>query len=233
MAVFEMSHLPPLTVLIAEDEQVCQDALRQVFAQMPSEWRLQVVSDGASALEVLARSPRGFDLVLVDIGLPDMLGTEVIAAVRQRFAQVPILVITTFQSERTLLDAVRAGANGYLLKNESALSLAHSIELVLQGQYPVSPAMARYLFKLATTETPAPAPDPAPAPKPDVSKISAREWELLQLIAQGHSYARCAELMHVSLSTVQSHVRNTYRKLGVNNHRQAMIKVLPTREDRT
>lgn len=228
-----MSQLTSSKVLIVEDDRVCQDAFQTVFAQLPGDWQMQAVPDGAQALEVLAHSPQGLDLVLVDIGLPDMLGTVVIAAARQRFDKVPILVISSFQSERAFLDAVSAGANGYLLKNESALSLAHSIELVLQGQYPVSPAMARYLFKLAESKVPASAPKQALAQVPDLSKISAREWELLQLISQGHSYARCAELMHVALSTVQSHVRNTYRKLGVNNHRQAMNKVLATHTEKS
>ena len=227
-----MAQFPFFTVLIVEDDAVYQNGLRQVFAQLPGRWEVQAVADGAHALQVLAQSPHAFDLVLVDIGLPDMLGTQVIAAARQRFAEVPILVITVFQSERTFLDAVRAGANGYLLKNESALSLAHSIELVLQGQYPLSPAMARYLFKLVESQAPASATRPAAAQVPDLSKISAREWQVLQLISQGHSYVRCAELMHVALSTVQSHVRNTYRKLGVNNHRQAMNKVLPSHRER-
>jgi len=228
-----MPSSPAFSALLVEDDGVYQDTFDEVFAAMAGRWQLQAVRDGASALKVLEASPRGFDLALIDIGLPDMPGTEVIAAVRKRFAAVPILVITTFQSERTFLDAVRAGANGYLLKNETALSIGQSIELVLQGQYPVSPSMARHLFKMAESQTLTGALADVAEQQPDLSKISAREWELLQLIAQGHSYARCAELMHVSLSTVQSHIRNTYRKLEVKNHRQAMNKILPSRVERS
>ena len=228
-----MSSLPPLSVLLVEDELVYQDTFREVFEAMPLTWQFNAVRDGASALEVLEQSQQALDLALIDMGLPDMLGTEVIAAVRQRFAHVPILVVTNFQSETTFLEAVRAGANGYLLKHETSLSLTHSIELVLNGQYPVSPAMARYLFKLAEAQSNAGAFTPADERAPDLSKISAREWELLQLMAQGHSYARCAELMGVALSTVQSHIRNIYRRLEVKNHRQAMNKILPSGAPRT
>jgi len=221
-----MQPLPPLQVLLVEDDLVFQDGLRRVFAQMPDDWEIHAVQKGADALQVLANLQTDLDLALVDIGLPDMSGIDVIAAVRSQFADAPILVTTSIQAEATFLDAVRAGARGYLLKGETVLSLTQSIRLVLQGQYPVSPALARYLFKLAKVPSPSQPHTPtASAQAPDLSQISEREWEVLQHIAQGHSYARCAELMHVSLSTVQSHIKNTYRKLGVNNHRQAMNKI--------
>lgn len=230
-----MQPLPPLQVLLVEDDLVFQDGLRQVFAQVPGDWEIHAVQKGADALQVLADLQTNLALALVDIGLPDMSGIDVIAAVRSQFADVPILVATSFQTEATFLDAVRAGATGYLLKGETVLSLSQSIRLVLAGQYPVSPALARYLFKLAKVpslspslpHTPSTSATGASAQAPDLSQISEREWEVLQHIAQGHSYARCAELMHVSLSTVQSHIKNTYRKLGVNNHRQAMNKISP------
>ena len=224
-----MQPLPPLQVLLVEDDLVFQDGLRRVFAQMPRDWEIHAVQKGADALQVLADLQTDLALALVDIGLPDMSGIDVIAAVRSQFVVAPILVTTVFQAEATFLDAVRAGATGYLLKGDTVLSLTQSIRLVLQGQYPVSPALARYLFKLAKlpSHPSLPHTPPANAQAPDLSQISEREWEVLQHIAQGHSYARCAELMHVSLSTVQSHIKNTYRKLGVNNHRQAMNKISP------
>ena len=114
------------------------------------------------------------------------------------------------------MTAIRAGAHGYLLKDESELSLANSIELVMQGQYPISPSFARYLFRLAG----------APVAKTTSSNlmVSPRELELLQFISQGSTYSHCADLMNISLSTVQSHIRNMYRKLEVTNNRQAISK---------
>ncbi len=222
-----MASSTPLTVLLVEDDLVFQDVFRRVFTEMPGNWQIQAVGDGAAALQALAQSKQGFALALVDIGLPDMLGTQVIAAIRHRFAQLPILVTTTFQSERTFLEAVRAGAQGYLLKNETTISLRAAIEHVLQGQYPVSPALARHLFHLAGAAPHAGSPQKvlAPSALSDAVKLSARELELLNHLANGHSYAECAQLMRVSLSTVQSHIRNTYRKLQVKNHRQALNKI--------
>ena len=126
------------------------------------------------------------------------------------------MVTTASPAEETFLAAIRAGAHGYLLKGETEESLAHSIGQVMAGQYPVSPALARHLFRLAGS--------PSAMPLSNGVSLSRRELELLQLIAKGSSYANCAEEMRISLSTVQTHIRNMYRKLEVNNQRQAIVK---------
>ena len=176
---------------------------------MAGEWKIHAFQQGSSALQVLAKPDCQFDLALIDIGLPDISGIDVITAVRHRFAELPILVTTAFTSEETFLSAIRSGASGYLLKGDTEVALGHSIELVLQGQYPVSPALARHLFRLAgahnaTTLT-------------NKLNLTSRELELLQFIAKGCSYATCADVMNISLSTVQTHIRNMYRKLEVSN----------------
>ena len=209
--------LPPLSnVLLVEDDLVFQNTFVRVFDLMARDWNIQAFQQGSSALQVLAKPDSHFDLALIDIGLPDISGIEVIAAVRHRFAELPILVTTAFTSEETFLSAIRAGANGYLLKGDSDLSMCHSIELVLQGQYPVSPALARHLFRLAG--------GPNVKHTPNDLNLSKRELELLQFIAKGCSYASCADVMNISLSTVQTHIRNMYRKLEVSNQRQAITK---------
>jgi DNA-binding NarL/FixJ family response regulator len=202
--------------LLVEDDLVFQNTFVRVFDLMAGEWKIQAFQQGSSALQVLAKPDCHFDLALIDIGLPDISGIDVITAVRHRFAELPILVTTAFTSEETFLSAIRAGANGYLLKGDSDLSMCHSIELVLQGQYPVSPALARHLFRLAG--------GPNVKHMPNDLNLSKRELELLQFIAKGCSYASCADVMNISLNTVQTHIRNMYRKLEVSNQRQAITK---------
>jgi len=211
-----VSNPPSLSVLLVEDDVVFQDTFARVFAQMGGDWKIYAYPDGASALEALAKPDCQFNLALIDIGLPDISGIDVIAAARQRFAELPILVTTAFTAEETFLSAIRAGASGYLLKGDTDVALGRSIELVLQGQYPVSPALARHLFRLAG------APNPMASSKE--LNLSQRELELLQFIAKGCSYATCADVMNISLSTVQTHIRNMYRKLEVCNQRQAITK---------
>jgi DNA-binding NarL/FixJ family response regulator len=183
-------------VLVVEDDFMYKELFEQVFAALPGEWKIEAVVDGASAFAMLKDPTRSFAMALIDIGLPDMSGLDVISAFHQKFAELPILVTTSFKSEETFLTAIRAGAHGYLLKDESELSLANSIELVMQGQYPISPSFARYLFRLAG----------APVAKTTSSNlmVSPRELELLQFISQGSTYSHCADLMNISLSTVQS-----------------------------
>jgi DNA-binding NarL/FixJ family response regulator len=203
-------------VLLVEDDLVFQETFVRVFAKMPGDWEIQPHQDGASALQALRQPHAQFKLALIDIGLPDITGIEVIAAARQRFADLPVLVTTAFTAEETFLSAIRAGASGYLLKGDTEAALGHSIELVLQGQYPVSPALARHLFRLAGA--------PHVTTMTNRLNLSPRELELLQFIAKGCSYATCADVMNISLSTVQTHIRNMYRKLEVSNQRQAITK---------
>ena len=205
-----------LSVLLVEDDLVFQETFVRVFAQLGGDWKLQAFQDGASALTALADPLCHFDVALIDIGLPDMAGITVIAQARARYPELPILVTTTFTGEETFLSAIRAGARGYLLKGDTEASLAQSIEQVIQGQYPVSPALARHLFRLAGS--------PATVPLFNDFSLSRRELELLQLIAKGSSYASCADVMHISIATVQTHIRNMYRKLEVSNQRQAIVK---------
>ena len=181
---------------------------------MGGHWTLCVARDGLSAMAALDDTRSRFSLALVDIALPDISGVEVIEAARKRRADLPIMVTTAFTGEETFLSAIRAGARGYLLKSDSRASLTQSIQQVLQGHYPVSPALARHLFRLAGS--------PSTRQSDGDLNLTPREVELLNLIAQGLSYSDCADIMNVSLSTVQTHIRNMYRKLEVNNQTQAI-----------
>jgi DNA-binding NarL/FixJ family response regulator len=205
--------------LLVEDNPTCLEALARVMSNMPQPWKLHAASTGAAALALLNRRdlPNPFSLAIVDIGLPDMSGVEVIATLHQKAPKLPILVSSNFHTEDTFLAAIRAGAQGYLLKSDADLAMEQSIKYVLSGEFPVSPALARYLFKLAGA--------PAATPQSESTlKLSRREQELLQHIANGHSYVSCADMMFISLSTVQTHIRNIYRKLEVRNGRQAINK---------
>lgn len=203
--------------LLVEDDPVFRESLARVFTKLDTSWSLTSVDMAAPAVHWIRTCKYPPDLVLVDIGLPDMSGIEVIRATRQRFPDVPVMVVSVIAKETTLLEAIRAGANGYLLKGESVASLRRSIEDVLAGNYPISPALARFLFKVVGA--------PHETDSGTVSHLlSGREIELLKLLAEGLSYIECAQRMGVALSTVQSHVRNMYRKLEVKTQMQAVSK---------
>jgi DNA-binding NarL/FixJ family response regulator len=207
---------PVQKALMVEDDPFFQNYFKNVFSNMGPQWRLHFANTGTAADDFLNRCDTPPDLVLVDLGLPDTSGLEVIQRVYQRFSQTPIIVMTTFSAEESFIAAIRAGASGYLLKSEQAHDLVHGIQQVLQGNYPVSPSLARYLFRLSGS--------PVLKESNTAFQISPREVDLLGGLAKGWSYAQCADAMGISLNTVQSHIRNVYRKLNVSNQTQAINK---------
>jgi DNA-binding NarL/FixJ family response regulator len=202
--------------LIVEDEPEFAAHVADAVQLLPHPWRLTTRNAAAGALQAMGDPAARIDLALVDIGLPDRSGVEVIRELRQRFPECVILTISVVSSERTVLAAIRAGANGYLLKGDPVLTIVAAIDEVLAGRYPISPALAGYLFKLATL-----APLQADASE-SMPALTPRETELLRHFADGCSYAVAAQKMGISLSTVQNHVQNLYRKLGANSQAQAV-----------
>lgn len=206
---------PQRLAIVVEDDPVMSDMLAASIRLLGPEWSVTAVMDGASAERLLEQAGLAPELILVDMGLPYVGGLEVIRQARRRFPQLAILVVSSQTSDSVLLDAIRAGAHGYLLKGEPPQVLVQAIADVLDGQYPISPSLARLLFKLAG----------APAePSHTSPTLTPREIELLKALAEGLSYSQCADLMGVALSTVQSHIRNLYRKLEVRTQMQAVSK---------
>lgn len=208
--------LGPKNVLLVEDNPLFQQKIHQALEQScPGSW-VASCDTGSGAMAILAKPLPKFDLVLIDLGLPDIDGLEVISAARELQPQAPVMVITAITSEETLLSAIRAGAQGYILKRDYGAAMCKAITEVLQGNFPISPSMARSLFKMAGA--------PDAASKDDKFKLSRRELETLLHISRGYSYAEVAEIMSIALSTVQSNVRIIYRKLETNTRMQAVLK---------
>lgn len=199
---------PAFGTLVVEDNPAF---IAQITAALAHLGRHDVAAftTGAEALAAVAAASQPLELALIDIGLPDMSGIDVIREIRGRLPDTPILVISFIKSETTLLEAIRAGARGYVLKGEPEEAIAHAIDEVMRGNYPISPALARSLFHLAGA--------PAGRSQDTDFHLSPRETEVLQHIAKGMSYQEVAAEMGVSLSTVQTYVRGLYRKLQVHN----------------
>ena len=182
---------------------------------LEGQWQVIEFNEGLAAKTWVNQTRTPLDLVLVDLGLPDVSGIEVIRACRERFAELPIVVISVVASEAAVLNAIEAGANGYILKDESIEEITEGIKKVLTGIYPLSPRLARFLFKQLSSA------DEKRTERRDI-KLSPREHETLQFLSKGFSYDEVAEQMGVTLSTVQSNVRSLYRKLNVKSQAQAL-----------
>lgn len=203
---------PPEVLLVEDDPNFANRVCASVLLWRPDA-RITLCVTGEEAVTWIADSRRPADLALVDLGLPDMEGCSVIATTRQRSAQTSILVVSLMTSERAVIAAIRAGANGYIIKDGSDQSIAAAITEVMAGNYPLSPALARHLFRLVAGQV----------PQPDIV-LTDRETDTLRCIGRGLTYEQTAMEMGISLSTVQSHVRNLYRKLKIHSQTQAAIK---------
>jgi DNA-binding NarL/FixJ family response regulator len=160
------------------------------------------------------------DILLVDLGLPDGDGLDLIRYARAHSPHTRSMVITVFGDEASTIRAIEAGARGYILKSELPEDLRSTIEQLLAGGAPISPAIASHLLRrLGPPAEPA---DPA-AGGP---VLSPREREVLQLVVRGLSYQEIADVLSISRHTATSHIRNIYRKLEVRSRSEASYEAL-------
>lgn len=214
-----------IRVAIVEDNPLHAQRYRENLARDPA---LQLAGEFASA--GAARAALGAlapDVALVDLGLPDGSGFEIIRHIREASPHTSIMVVSVFGGERNLFEAIEAGATGYLLKDSLPDDFNASIHALQAGESPISPALARLLLQRLR---PAPAPageEAAPLAKPAAapaaeSPLSKRETTILESIARGRSLVEIGEELHISPLTVKTHVRNIYRKLEANSRQHAV-----------
>ena len=204
--------LKPITVLLVEDDAHTREGLGEAVRRDPGLCLLGDAGTYAEARERLARHRP--DVLLIDLGLPDGDGTELIRQACSDGSPTQAMVITVFGDERHVVRALEAGATGYLLKDADLDQIAASIRQLADGQCPISPAIARYLLRRFQ-------PDPAPA-----VNLTDREAEVLSLVAKGYSYAEIAEGLALSVHTARAHIRNIYGKLSVRTRGEAVYEAM-------
>lgn len=162
------------------------------------------------------------DVLLVDLGLPDISGLSVIQACHRRYPHTDIMVVTMFGDEANMMAAFAQGARGYLLKDGSEQDLARHVKDLNAGGSPVTPVIARQLLaRLAPDESQA----RSMATSGDrLNMLSARELEILSTLGRGYTYAEVADLLGISVWTVQTHVKNIYSKLDVHSRAEAVFE---------
>lgn len=212
----------PTPVLVVEDEPLIQQRLARILAQLGYQPDMLCFASTLAAARQLA-AQRHYALALVDLGLPDGNGTALIAALRAQDASMGILVISAWSTEEAILQALRAGATGYLLKERDDLEVMLSIRSVLRGGAPIDPFIARRVMIEFQQQPASPAVAPMAAASED-DALSPREIDILQQVANGLSHRETAERLHISRHTVEAHIRNIYRKLSVNSRLRAITE---------
>ena len=230
---------PPIRVFVVEDQtKILKNQLRLFEGHA----EIDIVGTALSGEAALEEVPKLMpDVLLLDLGLPRMSGIDVTREVKARFPKMEILIFTIFDEEDKVLEAVKAGASGYLLKGAPVDKIIEAIKEVRAGGTVIQPNLARRLlrhFRVDPDSGPVPtepvAPPPAPVPEappevvsaqePLLKPLSDREREILQLIAKGVSNSEAARLLSLSKATIRTHLEHIYRKLEVTNRVEAVTE---------
>jgi DNA-binding NarL/FixJ family response regulator len=196
---------PPIRLLIVDDHPVVRGGIRGMFEGDPQFEVLGEAVNGAQAVD-LARA-LGPDVILMDLRMPGMDGVTAIKELVRIGVTARVLVLTTYDTDRDVLPAIEAGATGYLLKDTGRDELVHAIHTAARGEAVLSPSVATRL--LGQVRTP-------------VEALSARELEVLKLVAGGATNREAAAKLFISEATVKSHMLHIYTKLGVNDRAAAV-----------
>ncbi len=215
-----------LSVLVIEDDPLFRQRLCDSIAAAPDLRLVGAAGDAASGLALLARhQPR---VLLLDLGLPDLHGIEVIARSMDVAPHCEVVVVTVFGDEAHVMQALAAGATGYVLKDTPALDLAEMVRAVHAGGSPISPVIARRLLtRLAPAggrQRPQASLPDTMAGEADAGLLSERECEMLGFAAKGYSYREIAQMMGVTQQTVLTYVKRSYRKLQVHSRSEAVYE---------
>ena len=216
-SLFSAESTLPAPVLVVEDEPLLQQRLRTLLLQLGyAPDALVFAASLAEARAFLAVQPVA--LALVDLQLPDGNGRELIEQLRADDPGLGILVISAWSSEDAILGALRAGATGYVLKERDDIEVMLSIRSVLRGGAPIDPFIARRILDLLPAQT------AQPPLEPLGEALSAREAQILRLVADGLSNREIAEQLFLSRYTVECHAKRIYRKLAVPSRTKAVYE---------
>ncbi|SDJ79433.1 response regulator [Nonomuraea jiangxiensis] len=206
-----------IRVLIADDQGMVRTGFTVFLSAQPD---IEVVGEAANGREAVERAAElGPDVVLMDVRMPVMNGLEATRELMSRAAPPKVLILTTFDLDDYVYEALRGGASGFLLKDASAAQLAEAVRVVAAGDALIAPAITkRLIHEFARLGGPA-----RPAPQRRLSELTEREMEVLRLVAQALSNHEIAERLFVAEQTVKTHVGRVLTKLGLRDRAQAIV----------
>jgi DNA-binding NarL/FixJ family response regulator len=199
-------------VLIADDQTLFRAGLARLLNE---DSRIDVVGqalDGADAVKQAAKLKP--DVVLMDLKMPGVDGIEATRQITEADSGIKVLILTTFETDSNVIQALKAGASGYVLKDSSADAIASSVVAVMSGEKVMASAVANRVLEMLTGTT---------TPKEFYDGLTNREIEILKLLANGMANKQIAYRLKISEKTVRNHVSNTYEKLGIYDRSQAVL----------
>ena len=206
-----------IKVLICDDQEIVCEGLRRILESDDEISFLVAAHNGIEALEQIEKAKP--DLVLMDLKMPEMNGVIATRKIREKYPDIRILILTTFDDDEWLFDAIRSGASGYLLKDRPRRELISAIKGTVSGGSYVDPAVAGKLLNNVAQSI------PQRAPNIDTS-LSDRELEVLRLLAMGLSNADISKRLYLSEGTVRNYASGIFSKLNVSDRTQAVVVAL-------
>jgi len=198
-----------IQVLLAEDHTIVRKGLRSILDSAPGIKVVGEAEDGRAALQA-ARQLHP-DVVLMDVTMPGLNGLEATRQIKQELPDIKILILTVHTNEKYILQVLRAGASGYLVKQAAVEELTSAIEAVHRGDSFLSPSISKKVVEAYVGQ------GASVATQDSYEKLTPREREVLQLIAEGHSSREISEILHISIKTVGVHRTNLMTKLDLHN----------------
>ena len=214
----EMPLETPTRILVVDDDDAFRESVCAAIARDDAMVLAAQVGNAEGAREAIAGGE--FDVALVDLGLPDGNGIDLIREIARTRPDADVMVVTVFGDEAHVLASIEAGATGYLLKRSLNDTLGATVRELRAGGSPISPVIARQLLHRFKKESPTPS---TPAVVDD-GGLSEREREVLLFIAKGFTVGEIANMLHLSAHTVATHVKHIYRKLAVHSRTEAVFE---------
>jgi DNA-binding NarL/FixJ family response regulator len=210
-----------IKVAIVEDNQILRKSMEQLFEQTED---IQCVASIKNLLNVVSVLQKAMpDIVIMDIGLPDISGIEGVRTLKNNFDNIQILMFTVFEDDEKIFEAIRVGASGYLLKKTRPQEIIEAIRELHQGGSPMSPSVARKVVHYFQSGSPL---------KEQDFQLTTREKEILFALVDGLSYKKIADKYYLSVHTIRKHISSVYEKLHVHSKSQAVAKILHSQKNK-
>lgn len=207
-----------IRVCLVDDQTLVRQGIRSLLELVDDIEVVSEASDGIEAFELIRSSQP--DVVLLDVRMPRRSGLEVLAALKESNELPPTIILTTFDDQAVVIEGIRQGAKGYLLKDVSLDQLVGAIRTVAAGGTLIQPAITERLVKSVDQIT-----NDFPSLEPP-DPLTARELEVLRMMTGGHSNREIAEALHIAEGTIKNHVSNILSKMGVRDRTRAVLKAL-------
>lgn len=202
-----------IRVQLYEDNQILREALSFMIAATEGFALAGAYGNCLEAVQQVRKNEP--DVVLMDIDLPEQNGMEALALIKQKFSYVDVLMLTVFDDDERVFESIKSGASGYLLKKTSPTRIMDAIKEVYEGGAPMSPSIARRVLQQMHRR---------PGAESDLSQLTERESQVLQLLAEGKSYKMVAADCGIGIETVRTHIKRIYEKLQVHSVTEAVAK---------